>query len=212
MRPMSEKTFLVKMQEAYTCCLLDGGKETTICSHEDAMDAVTFQSDCKGNLKERPDWCPLVEVEDSFIPAISYYKKLQPPSKKALADGDITWPIDCLGEDTAARIQAAVNLEKSVATITENVNMTIKLNEKIAHLGASACAPKVMTGVWKRLDHGMYLDAKSVMDNAMPLLRRELRDLVPLKLHHALDEVLARFEDELVESDIRDKLYSHKKV
>ena len=99
-------------------------------------------------------------------------------------------------------------------TVLHNCSISLfyKNNEKIAHLGASACAPKVMTGVWKRLDHGMYLDAKSVMDNAMPLLRRELRDLVPLKLHHALDEVLARFEDELVESDIRDKLYSHKKV
>jgi len=48
----------------------------------------------------------------------------------------------------------------------------------------------------------MYLDAKSLMDNAMPSLRQELRDLVPEKLHGDLAEILDRFEDELVEAEV----------
>lgn len=57
--------------------------------------------------------------------------------------------------------------------------------------------------VWKKLEHGMYLDAKSVLDDAMPTLREGLFDLVPLKLHQDLDEVLAKFEDELVECEYK---------
>lgn len=63
-----------------------------------------------------------------------------------------------------------------------------------------------MSRNWKRLEHGMYLDAKSVMDNAMPSLRQELRELIPSKLHGDLLEILDRFEDELVEADASDRL------
>lgn len=58
----------------------------------------------------------------------------------------------------------------------------------------------------KKLKHGMYLDAKFVMDNALPSLRVSLRDLVPCKLQEDLNRILFFFEDDLVEADISEKL------
>jgi len=57
----------------------------------------------------------------------------------------------------------------------------------------------------KRLNHGMYLDSKRVMDNALPTLER-IKELVPLKLHQELDEIFSMFEDDLVACDISDRI------
>lgn len=56
----------------------------------------------------------------------------------------------------------------------------------------------------KTLHHGMLLDGKKVMDNAMCDLG-SLRELVPEKLHAELDRVLAIFEDTLCECDVSDR-------
>jgi hypothetical protein len=53
----------------------------------------------------------------------------------------------------------------------------------------------------KTLDHGMLLDAKRILDNALPTLYG-LRELVPEKLQDQLNEVLAAFERDLVECDV----------
>jgi len=63
-----------------------------------------------------------------------------------------------------------------------------------------------MSRNWKRLEHGMYLDSKSVMDNALPTLRQSLRDLVPSKLQGDLEEILDYFEHELVAADVSDRI------
>jgi hypothetical protein len=54
----------------------------------------------------------------------------------------------------------------------------------------------------KKLEHGLLLDAKYVMDNAMPSLRKSLSNLVPPKLHEELEGILCVFEEELVECDV----------
>lgn len=56
----------------------------------------------------------------------------------------------------------------------------------------------------KRLQHGMLLDAKSVMDDAMPDLEA-IRELVPECLHDKLDNLIRRFEDTLCEADAADR-------
>lgn len=55
----------------------------------------------------------------------------------------------------------------------------------------------------KKLEHGMLLDAKSVMDNALPDLA-QLKELIPAKLHDEFDRLIARFEDTLCGADVRD--------
>ena len=54
----------------------------------------------------------------------------------------------------------------------------------------------------KNLVHGLLLDSKYVMDNAMPSLRKSLHNIVPVKLHEELDGILCVFEEELVECDV----------
>ena len=56
----------------------------------------------------------------------------------------------------------------------------------------------------RKLEHGMLLDAKSVMDNALPDLE-QIRELVPEVLQHRLEEAIARFEDTLCECDVADE-------
>jgi len=90
--------------------------------------------DSKGELFQLLDymgysrWWEIYEIDTSFFGRLfgkwkkrqkGPDKKLQPTSQKDINN-------------------AARNLEKSVATITKDVNRTIKLNEKISHLGASA--------------------------------------------------------------------------
>jgi len=60
---MSYKEFLILMDEDYRCCLAIEGAYKSFCGHTNAMDMVTGNDICKANLSERPDWCPLKEVE-----------------------------------------------------------------------------------------------------------------------------------------------------
>ncbi len=55
----------------------------------------------------------------------------------------------------------------------------------------------------RTLHHGMLLDSKSVMDEAMPELGA-IRELIPAKLHGDFQRLLDRFEDYLCECDVRD--------
>jgi hypothetical protein len=54
------------------------------------------------------------------------------------------------------------------------------------------------------VEHGMLLDGKSVMDDALPELQ-DLRKLVPEKLHEDLDEVLERFQETLAGCDVQER-------
>jgi O-phosphoseryl-tRNA(Cys) synthetase len=54
------------------------------------------------------------------------------------------------------------------------------------------------------VEHGMLLDGKSVMDDALPELQ-DLRELVPEKLHGHLDEVLERFQETLAGCDVQER-------
>jgi hypothetical protein len=54
----------------------------------------------------------------------------------------------------------------------------------------------------RQLRHGMLLDAKRVMDNALPELV-EIKQLIPEKLHEDFDRLLERFEDTLCTADVR---------
>lgn len=55
-----------------------------------------------------------------------------------------------------------------------------------------------------RLRHGMLLDAKSVMDDAMPDLEM-LRELIPPVLHERYEKIVRRFEDTLCDADVSDQ-------
>jgi hypothetical protein len=44
------------------CPLLAFRDYTSHCGHDDAMDLINFKDDCKGDLDNRPSWCPLVDV------------------------------------------------------------------------------------------------------------------------------------------------------
>jgi hypothetical protein len=59
-------------------------------------------------------------------------------------------------------------------------------------------------GQLKRLDHGMLLNSKAVMDDAMVDLDA-IRELIPEKLHDEFDLLVARFEDTLVSCDVADQ-------
>ena len=54
------------------------------------------------------------------------------------------------------------------------------------------------------LRHGMLLDAKCVMDDALPDLD-QIRELIPEKLHKEFERLVARFEDTLCECDVSRK-------
>jgi len=53
-----------------------------------------------------------------------------------------------------------------------------------------------------RLKHGMLLDAKGVMDDALPYLKSYLKPLVPQALKENLETALADFEEELTHCDV----------
>lgn len=54
------------------------------------------------------------------------------------------------------------------------------------------------------LKHGMLLDAKHVMDNAMPDLDR-LRELIPEVLHERFRKIVRALEDTLCAADVSDR-------
>jgi hypothetical protein len=54
----------------------------------------------------------------------------------------------------------------------------------------------------KKLDHGMLLDGKQVMDN---LNWAPLDDLVPKRLHKELEKVIEGIESDLAECDVSDR-------
>lgn len=49
---------MLTMNKRLTCYNYGNGH----CKHEDAQDTDVF-SDCMGNLKKRPSWCPLIELK-----------------------------------------------------------------------------------------------------------------------------------------------------
>lgn len=53
----------------------------------------------------------------------------------------------------------------------------------------------------RRLSHGMLLDAKAVMDNALPELA-ELKELIPECLHDKYEAIVDSFEDTLCSADV----------
>lgn len=56
----------------------------------------------------------------------------------------------------------------------------------------------------KTLDHGMLLDAKRVMDNAIPDLQ-DLYEMVPAKLHLHLLGFIEQFKSTLAECDVSEQ-------
>lgn len=54
------------------------------------------------------------------------------------------------------------------------------------------------------IEHGMLLDGKSVMDDALPLLE-ELREYVAEVNHADFDKILTDFENDLAGCDVRDQ-------
>lgn len=54
------------------------------------------------------------------------------------------------------------------------------------------------------IEHGMLLDGKKVMDNALPDLHR-LYELVAKPLHKKLSDYLTEFEEALAECDVSDR-------
>ena len=57
----------------------------------------------------------------------------------------------------------------------------------------------------KKLEHGMILRSKNVMDDAMCELWA-IKELVPECLHDRLDKVIDQFEDTLCTADISDDI------
>lgn len=53
----------------------------------------------------------------------------------------------------------------------------------------------------KTLKHGMLLDAKNVMDDALPELAM-IRELIPEKLHGEFEKLIESFEDTLCSADV----------
>lgn len=56
----------------------------------------------------------------------------------------------------------------------------------------------------KTLDHGMLLDAKKVMDDAIPDLQ-DLYEMVPAILHTNLEVFIKEFKSTLAECDVADQ-------
>lgn len=54
------------------------------------------------------------------------------------------------------------------------------------------------------LEHGMLLDAKTVMDDAWCVLQ-DLQKLVPEALHEQLATLILRFESELAQCDVAER-------
>lgn len=55
----------------------------------------------------------------------------------------------------------------------------------------------------RRLEHGMILRSKNVMDDALPELAA-IKELVPECLHAKLDKIINSFHDSLCDCDISD--------
>ncbi len=53
----------------------------------------------------------------------------------------------------------------------------------------------------RELHHGMLLDSKTVMDDAMPDLA-QIKELIPECLHDRFDKMVANFEDTLCHCDV----------
>jgi len=53
------KTFIIEMDEAKPC---EKREPADICGHQDLMNKVWNHKLCKGDLNDRPAWCPLVEI------------------------------------------------------------------------------------------------------------------------------------------------------
>jgi hypothetical protein len=56
----------------------------------------------------------------------------------------------------------------------------------------------------RRLQHGMLLDSKTVMDDAMPDLEA-IKELIPERLHKEFETILEQFEDTLCGCDVADE-------
>ena len=69
---MSEKTFLVTMDDTKFCDLREYGECTGIFYCEKC-----HYKKCIGNLKARPEWCPIVEVQHSDqVPTSTLFKNV----------------------------------------------------------------------------------------------------------------------------------------
>lgn len=56
----------------------------------------------------------------------------------------------------------------------------------------------------KTLEHGMLLDGKKVMDDAIPDLS-DLYEMVPVMLHPQLEQFIKDFKSTLAECDVSDR-------
>lgn len=54
----------------------------------------------------------------------------------------------------------------------------------------------------QKLEHGLYLDSKSIMDNVLPTFREGIKKLIPEKLHYDLSVLLEQLESDLAECDV----------
>lgn len=61
---------------------------------------------------------------------------------------------------------------------------------------------KRMYSKMRKVEHGMLLDGKYVIDNALSGLLAHMKGLVAEKLHVELEYILNDFEDELAHCDI----------
>jgi len=59
-----------------------------------------------------------------------------------------------------------------------------------------------------RLEHGMLLKGKGVMDDALPLTEK-LKELVPKALHEELEIWIEDFECELAQCDVSERYHEH---
>jgi hypothetical protein len=53
----------------------------------------------------------------------------------------------------------------------------------------------------REVEHGMLLDGKSVMDDALPELQ-DLAELIPERLHDDFFDIMERFKDTLAGCDV----------
>ena len=51
-------------EEGSYCPLLYQREGKSACGHDDAFDRDTQKDYCRGNLLKRPEWCPLIEIEE----------------------------------------------------------------------------------------------------------------------------------------------------
>ena len=61
-----------------------------------------------------------------------------------------------------------------------------------------------MSSKSKVLSHGLLLDGKYVLDNALPMLGK-IREFVPSRLHPGLEQILREFAEELALCDVSER-------